>query len=75
MLKDYDINVHYNLGKANFLADALSRISMGSTSHVEDKRKELVKHIHRLVKLVVQLVDFTSRGVSVHPSYKSSLVV
>ena len=36
LLKDYDMNVHYHPGKANVVADALSRMSMGSTTHVED---------------------------------------
>ena len=46
MLKDYDMNVHYHLGKANVVADALSRMNMGSTTHVEDEKKELVKDIY-----------------------------
>ena len=69
MLKDYDMNVHYLPGKANILADALSRMSMGSTSEVEDE-KELVKDIHILVRQGVRLVDSTSGGVSIHPSSK-----
>ena len=69
LLKDYDMNVHYHLGKANVVADALSRMSMGSTSEVEDE-KELVKDIHILVRLGVRLVDSTSGGVSIHPSSK-----
>ena len=40
LLKDYDMNVHYHLGQANGVADALSRTSMGSTSHVEDEKKD-----------------------------------
>ena len=37
MLKDSDMNVHDHPSKANVVADALSRMSMGSTTHVEDK--------------------------------------
>ena len=48
LLKDYDMSVLYHPGKANFVADALSRLSMGSVSHVEDGKKELVKDVHRL---------------------------
>ena len=33
--------VHYHLGKAIIVADALRRMSMGSTTHVKDKKKEL----------------------------------
>ena len=38
LLKDYDMNVHYHPGKANVVVDALSRISIGSKTHVEDKK-------------------------------------
>ena len=35
----------------------------------------LAKEVHRLDIMVVRLVDSTSGGVSVHPSFESSLVV
>ena len=66
--KDYDINVHYHPCKGNSVADDLSRMSMGSIANVEDRKKELVKDVHRLVRLGVRLVDSTSEGVSVQPS-------
>ena len=69
------MNVHYHQGKANVVADALSRMSMGSTTHVENEKKGLVKDVHRLARLGVRLVHYTSGGVSVHPSSKSSLLV
>ena len=72
---DYDMNVHYHPGKANIVAYALIRMSMGSTAHVEDEKKELAKDVHRLAILGVRLVDSTSGGVSVHPSSESSFVV
>ena len=75
LLKDYDMNVHYDPGKANVVADTLSRMRMGITTDDEDGKKELVKDIHRLARMGVQLVDSTSGGGSVHPSSKSSLVV
>ena len=75
MLKDYDKNVLYHMGKANVAADALSRLSMRSTTHIEDEKKELVKDVQKLVRLGVRLVDSTCWDVSVHPSSESSLVV
>ena len=75
LLKDYDINVHYHPGKANVVANALSRMSMGSTTQIEDEKKELAKEVHRLARLGVRLVDSTCGGVLVHPSSESSLVV
>ena len=38
LLKDYDMSVLYHQGKANVIADALSRLSMGSVSHVDEAR-------------------------------------
>ena len=74
LLKDYEINVDYNAGKANIVADALSRMRTGSTTHIEDE-KDLAKYVHRLSRLGVRLIDSTSGGVSVHHSSASSLVV
>lgn len=48
-LKDYDMSVHYHPGKANIVADALSRLSMGSVAHVEEERRELAKDVHNLL--------------------------
>ena len=75
LLKDYDMNVHYHPGNANVVADTLSMMSMVSTTHIEDGKKELVKDKHRLARLGVWLVKSTSQVVSVHPSSESSLVV
>ena len=75
LLNDYDMNVHYHPGKANVVYDSLSRMSMGSTTHIKDGKKELVKTINTLTKLGVWLVDSTSWDVSVHPSSESSIVV
>ena len=44
------MSVHYHPGKANVVADALCRLSTGIVAHVEEKRKELVKDVHRLVR-------------------------
>jgi len=56
------------------VADALSRLSMGSVSHVDDDKKELVQDVHRLAQLGVQLLDSTKSGVMVHNRSESSFV-
>ena len=75
LLKDDNMNVHYHPRKDNVEVDALCSMSMGSTTHVEDNKKELLNNIPRLTRLGVRLVDSTSGRVSVHPSSELSLVV
>ncbi|KAF3620122.1 hypothetical protein FXO38_32544 [Capsicum annuum] len=41
-----DFPVVVQKGKANIVADTLSRLSMGSITHVEDDKKELVREVH-----------------------------
>ena len=57
--------MHYHPGKSNVVAGALSRLSMGSVAHVEEKRKELVKDVHRLGRLGVRLMSISDSGVPV----------
>ncbi|KAH0661397.1 hypothetical protein KY284_026328 [Solanum tuberosum] len=61
-------------GKANVVDDALSRISMGSTAHVKEEKRDLAKDVHRLALLRVRLMDSTKRGVVVMNGVESSLV-
>ena len=49
MLKDYDCQILYHPGKANVVADALSRKSMGSLSHIAEQKKKIVKEVHNLL--------------------------
>ena len=74
-LKDYDMSVHYHPVKVNVVADALSRLSIGSVAHVEKKRMELVKDVHKLAHLVVRLMSISDSGVAVQNGAESSLVV
>ena len=60
LLKDYDMNFHYNQHKTNVVVNALSRMSMGSTNHIEDGKRELAKYIHGLSRLGVRLFNSTS---------------
>ena len=63
-LKDHNMSVHCHPGKANVVADAFSRLSMSSVAHVEEKRKEPVKHVHRLARLGVRLMSISDSGVT-----------
>lgn len=48
LLKDFDMSILYHIGKANFIFDALTRLFMGSTTHVKEGKKMLVREVHRL---------------------------
>ena len=55
------------------VVDALSRLSLGSLSHVDVKKRGLVKDIYRLANLGVRLLDFENGGVIVQEVVKPSL--
>ena len=41
LLKDYDKSIPFHPEKANVVYDALSRMSMGSVSHLDESKKDL----------------------------------
>ena len=57
LIKDYNLKVHYHLGKANVVADALSRKSYQveetplSLNHIE-----VLAHIALTLELLVQII-------------------
>ena len=69
------MSVHYHPGKANVVADSLSRLFMGSVAHVDEERKELVKDVHRLALLGVCLMSISDNSVKVQNGEESYFVV
>ncbi|XP_070034838.1 uncharacterized protein [Nicotiana tomentosiformis] len=57
LLKDYDVDILYHPGKANMVADALSRRSMGSLSYLLSEKRGIAHEIHQLASLGVRLLD------------------
>ena len=49
LLKDYDFSILYHTGKANVVADALSRKSPGSLVHISTERRPIIKELHELI--------------------------
>ncbi|XP_070052677.1 uncharacterized protein [Nicotiana tomentosiformis] len=74
LLKYYDVNILYHLGKANVAADALNHRSMGSLAHVEAEKRQLTREIHQLACLGVRLVDSDDGVVVLQNTAKSSLI-
>ena len=56
------MSVLYHPSKANVVRNALSRMTMGSMSHMEEAKKDLVKYVHRLARLGVRLEDSPNGG-------------
>ena len=69
------MSVLYHPGKANVIADALSRMTMDSVPHVEEYEKQLVRDVHRLDRFCVRFQDSPNGGFMVHHNSKLSLVV
>ena len=57
LLKDYDITFLYDPGKANVVADALSRKagSMGSLAHLQISRRPLAREVQTLANDFMRL--------------------
>ena len=57
------------------VADTLSYLSMGSVANVQEAKRNLLKYVHRLARLLVRIKDSPIGCVVVHHNYESSLVV
>ena len=57
MLKDYDMTILYHLGKANVVANALSRKthSMGSLASLSIEERPLARDVQMLANSLVRL--------------------
>ena len=68
------MSILYHPSKANVVDDALSMLSMGSTAHVEEEKRQLAKYVHRLARLGLRLMDSTQGGTMVTNGIGSSLM-
>ena len=75
LLKDYDLSVFYHPRKANKVADGLSHLSVGSVSHIDEDKKDLVNDVQSFSRLGVILEDSLNGHFMVHHNSECSLVV
>jgi hypothetical protein len=59
LIKDYDLTINYTLGKANVVADALSRKSTDTQPLNQELPKELLMDLERLD---IQCLEVQSLG-------------
>jgi hypothetical protein len=74
LLKDYDCTILYHPGKANVVADALSRKSMGSLAHLADSKRPILQEFQQLVDSGVQLEIGPSKALLAYVQIRSTLV-
>ncbi|XP_070011272.1 uncharacterized protein [Nicotiana sylvestris] len=74
LLKDYDFSILYHPGKANLVADTLSRKSMGSLAHIAPAKRLLAKDIRRLEDTGIRFSMGSSEALLACAQAKSSLV-
>ena len=57
------MSVLYHPNMTNMAADGLSRLSMGSVSHVQEAKKNLVNNANRFAHLGVRIEAYPNGGV------------
>ena len=60
------MSILYHPSNSNVVADALTRLSMGGVSYVEEEKRNLVKDFHMLAHLGVRIETFPNGDVVVH---------
>ena len=74
LLKDYDCTIQYHLGKANVVADALSRKSAGFMAHLRAKEWRLLEELRDLnVELSLNSSGVLIANMRVEPVIKKKI--
>ena len=72
--KDSDCTIQYHSGKANVVADALSRESSGSLAHISAEKLQLTRELYELYDQGLQLEVLESGALLAHFRVKSVLM-
>jgi hypothetical protein len=73
LIKDYDLDVHYHPGKANVVADALSRKSQCNCITIDSKVATLCDELRKLIMEVVS--PGTLDYISVEPTLQEQIIM
>ena len=65
-LEDYECDILYHPGKANVIADALSRKFSGSLAHISIEKRPLIQELHELVDQGLMMKISRSGGLIAH---------
>ena len=74
LLKYYDCTILYHPGKANVIADALSRKSMGSLAHIAVQKRHIVREVRNCLNDGVVLSVTNTGTMLAHVQVRSFLV-
>ena len=73
LIKDYDLEVHYHPGKANVVADALSRIVHCNSLSVESYNETLCAEMQKLNLEIIP--EGTSNHISIEPTLYDQVIM
>ena len=75
LFKDYDMSVLSHSSKNNVVADSLSKMTIGSVSHIDEEKKHLVKDVNWFCRVSARFDDSLNGGFMIHYNSRSSLLV
>ena len=65
------MSVFYHHDKANVVVGALSRMTMGSVSYLDEAKKDLAREVHRFARMGVRLEISPDGGAIAHHNCES----